>query len=53
VLGTYAYENAFELGRVGYGTALALCMMLLSVPCMVAMNRLQKRLLDDGIGVSR
>lgn len=50
VLGTYAYENAFQLGRIGYGTALALFMMVLSVPCLIAMNRLQRRLAFRGTG---
>lgn len=44
VLGVYAYQNAFELNRVGYGTALALAITVLSLPCVVVLNRLQQRL---------
>lgn len=43
VLGTYAFENAFTLNRVGYGTALALFITLLSLPFVILMNRLQRR----------
>ncbi len=44
VLGTYAFENAFQLNRIGYGTALALLITVLSVPFVMALNRLQRRL---------
>lgn len=44
VLGTYAFENAFQLNRIGYGTALALLITVLSVPFVIGMNRLQRRL---------
>jgi raffinose/stachyose/melibiose transport system permease protein len=44
VLGTYAYENAFQLNRVGYGTAIALLITALSLPFVILLNRLQRRL---------
>jgi raffinose/stachyose/melibiose transport system permease protein len=50
VIGTYAYSNAFELSRIGYGTTLALLITLLSVPVAVALNRLQRRLSLQGTG---
>ncbi len=50
VIGTYAYSTAFELSRIGYGTTLALLIMVLSVPVAVALNRLQRRLSLQGMG---
>jgi len=50
VLGTYAYENAFNFSRVGYGTALALLITVLSLPFVVALNRVQRRLALRGMG---
>jgi raffinose/stachyose/melibiose transport system permease protein len=44
VLGTYAYENAFQLNKIGYGTALALLITVLSVPIVVLLNHVQRRL---------
>jgi ABC-type sugar transport system permease subunit len=44
VLGTYAYTQAFQLSRIGYGTTLALLITVLSIPFAVAINRLQRRL---------
>lgn len=44
VLGVYAYQNAFQLSRVGYGTSLALMITLLSLPFVVILNRVQRRL---------
>jgi raffinose/stachyose/melibiose transport system permease protein len=46
VLGTYAYENAFQLNKIGYGTALALLIAVLSVPIVVLLNHVQRRLSD-------
>ncbi len=50
VIGTYAYTNAFQLSRIGYGTTLALLITVLSVPCAVALNRLQRRVSLQGTG---
>ena len=50
VIGTYAYTQAFQLSRIGYGTTLALLITVLSVPCAVALNRLQSRLSLQGMG---
>ena len=50
VIGTYAYRNAFQLNRIGYGTALALLITVLSVPFAVWLNRLQRRLSLQGGG---
>jgi raffinose/stachyose/melibiose transport system permease protein len=50
VIGTYAYEQAFQLSRIGYGTSLALLITVLSVPFAVALNRLQRRLSLQGTG---
>lgn len=50
-IGTYAYTQAFELSRIGYGTTLALLITVLSVPCAVALNRLQRRLALQDTGV--
>lgn len=50
VLGTYAYKNAFNLNRIGYGTALALFITVLSVPVAVLLNRLQRRLAIESVG---
>ena len=49
-IGTYAYSQAFELSRIGYGTTLALLITVLSVPFAVFLNRLQRRLSLDGTG---
>ncbi|MDQ3405445.1 MAG: sugar ABC transporter permease [Actinomycetota bacterium] len=50
VLGTYAYENAFTFSRVGYGTALALFITVLSLPFVIVLNRVQRRLALRGMG---
>ena len=50
VIGTYAYTQAFQLSRIGYGTTLALMITVLSVPFAVALNRLQRRLSLQGTG---
>jgi raffinose/stachyose/melibiose transport system permease protein len=50
VLGTYAYTQAFQLSRIGYGTTLALMITVLSVPFAVGLNRLQRRLSLQGTG---
>ena len=50
VLGTYAYDNAFTFNRVGYGTALALLITVLSLPFVFALNRVQRRLALRGMG---
>ena len=50
VIGTYAYEQAFQLSRIGYGTSLALLITVLSVPFAIALNRLQRRLSLQGMG---
>jgi raffinose/stachyose/melibiose transport system permease protein len=50
VLGIYAYENAFKFSRVGYGSALALLVTVLSLPFVVALNRVQRRLALRGMG---
>jgi raffinose/stachyose/melibiose transport system permease protein len=50
VIGTYAYTQAFELSRIGYGTTLALLITVLSVPFAVGLNRLQRRLSLQGTG---
>ena len=50
VIGTYAYEQAFQLSRIGYGTSLALLITVLSVPFAIALNRLQRRLSLQGLG---
>ena len=44
VLGIHAFTAAFQLADVGYGTTVALAITVLSVPFVVLMNRLQKRL---------
>ena len=51
VLGTYAYNNAFQLNNIGYGTTLALLITVLSVPIAVLLNRLQRRLSLQGTSV--
>lgn len=51
VIGTYAYTNAFQLSRIGYGTALALLITILAVPFTIALNRLQRRLALQEVGV--
>jgi raffinose/stachyose/melibiose transport system permease protein len=48
VLGTYAYERAFEANRISYGTALALAIAVMAVPFAVGLNRLQRRLSLEG-----
>ena len=50
VIGTYAYEQAFQLSRIGYGTSLALLITVLSVPFAIVLNRLQRRLSLQGTG---
>ncbi len=50
VIGTYAYTQAFQLSRIGYGTTLALLITVLSVPFAVALNRLQRKLSLQGTG---
>ncbi|WP_375389770.1 carbohydrate ABC transporter permease [uncultured Amnibacterium sp.] len=50
VLGTYAFTNAFQLNQISYGTAIALLITALSIPCAVALNRLQRRLSIEGMG---
>ncbi|MDQ1555176.1 MAG: raffinose/stachyose/melibiose transport system permease protein, partial [Actinomycetota bacterium] len=50
VLGTYAYQNAFSLNRIGYGTTLALMITVLSIPFAIFLNRLQRRLSLQGMG---
>ncbi|RYY05545.1 MAG: sugar ABC transporter permease, partial [Alphaproteobacteria bacterium] len=50
VIGTYAYEQAFQLSRIGYGTSLALLITVLSVPFAIALNRLQRRVSLQGTG---
>jgi ABC-type sugar transport system permease subunit len=50
VLGTYSYKSAFQLNRIGYGTALALLITVLSIPFAVGLNRLQRRLSLQGTG---
>lgn len=44
VLGTYAYQSAFNLNRMSYGTALALVITVLAIPFAIGLNRLQRRL---------
>jgi len=50
VIGTYAYTQAFQLSRIGYGTTLALLITVLAVPFTIALNRLQRRLSLQGTG---
>ncbi len=50
VLGTYAYDQAFVLSDIGYGTTLALLITILSVPIAIGLNRLQRRLSLQGTG---
>ena len=50
VLGTYAFSNAFQLNQISYGTAIALLITALSIPCAVLLNRLQRRLSLEGMG---
>ncbi|MFV0254260.1 MAG: carbohydrate ABC transporter permease [Beutenbergiaceae bacterium] len=45
VLGTYAYEAAFQLNRISYGTTVALLITALSIPGVLLLNRLQRRYL--------
>ena len=50
VLGTYAYSNAFQLNRISYGTTVALLMTVLAVPFAIWLNRLQRKLSQQGTG---
>jgi raffinose/stachyose/melibiose transport system permease protein len=50
VLGVYAYENAFRLNRISYGTTLALVVTVLAVPVAMWLNRLQRRASLEGEG---
>lgn len=50
VLGMYAFTNAFQLNKISYGTAIALLITALSIPCAVLLNRLQRRLSLVGMG---
>lgn len=50
VLGTYAYSSAFELGRISYGTTLALVITVMAIPFAMGLNRLQRRLSLEGRG---
>ena len=50
VLGTYAYDSAFRLNRMSYGTALALVITLLAIPFAIGLNRLQQRWSLHGTG---
>jgi len=50
VIGTYAYDSAFQLSQISYGTTLALLITALSVPAAVAINRLQRKLSLQGRG---
>ena len=50
VIGTYAYDQAFILSDIGYGTTLALLITILSVPIAILLNRLQRRLSLQGTG---
>ncbi len=44
VLGVHAFTAAFQLNNVGYGTTVALAITVISVPFVIILNRLQKRL---------
>jgi raffinose/stachyose/melibiose transport system permease protein len=50
VLGTYAFKNAFQLNEIGYGTTLALLITILSLPCVMILNRIQRALAARGMG---
>ena len=50
VIGTYSYNQAFQLSRISYGTTLALLITILSVPFAVGLNKLQRRLSLQGTG---
>ena len=50
VLGTYAYTQAFVNSQIGYGTALALLIAIFAVPFVVILNRVQRRMLLQGLG---
>lgn len=52
VLGTYAYKNAFTFSRVGYGSALALLITILSLPFVFILNYAQRAFAARGIGGS-
>ena len=51
VLGTYAYKMAFNRYQISYGTTIALLITVLSLPIAIGLNRLQKRLSLQGVGV--
>jgi ABC-type sugar transport system permease subunit len=48
VLGTLAYSEAFQLNRISYGTTIALVITILAIPFAVGLNRLQRRLSQQG-----
>ena len=50
VLGAYSYQEVFTLNRIGYGTAVALLIAIFAIPFVVALNRLQRHLSDQGLG---
>jgi len=50
VLGTIAFTNAFQLNEISYGTTIAMFITALSIPAAIAINRLQRRLADQGMG---
>jgi raffinose/stachyose/melibiose transport system permease protein len=50
VLATTSYKNAFQLGRISYGTTLALVVTVLAVPVAMWLNRLQRRASLEGGG---
>lgn len=53
VLGVYSFQNAFQLNRVGYGTALALVISLLSLPFVIILNRVQRQMITSRLGITR
>lgn len=44
VIGTYAYQMAFDLSETGYGTAAALLIAVFALPCVILLNWVQRRL---------
>ena len=50
MLATYAFQNSFQLDQVGYGTLLCLLIVVLSLPCIAILNRIQRRLVHAGMG---
>jgi raffinose/stachyose/melibiose transport system permease protein len=50
VLGTVAYSSAFQIGRISYGTTLALVVTVLAVPVAMWLNRLQRKASFEDIG---